>query len=234
MEERAIEKGAEHVSGNVGAVPADPPAKPSILQQILHQHAEDPSRVAGVWAELEPLRRIAESGHYNLAPASDQLAEEAKVAITKALGHTVTKVLFVSRADRASHPVDIHYSWYEATQTCVRFCEDFYVPVEETLQEEITGPLFLLLDSSFVPSDTDKTVASDSLELVPFRGNHPCHHGVWDGLTLIPLMLAGSLFDTRNLVLMTLCLTPFIRLLTKAVPLGQKIGEDGTWYVLVA
>lgn len=181
---------------------------PEALKRFLLDNAKDKTLVLGAFKELQPFFAKAETGVYDLFPASELVASEMAQAISLAIGKKVEKVIFVSEAHPFPKPEWMSQGAYE-----------------NSLGDSLGGgslgdslgggnlesSLWRSLRDNFWGSLRDSLGSSLWRSLFYFTG----------------FALAGKKEEVARL-------TPLVKLLPKAIPLGEKKDEPGVWLVLVA
>ncbi|MFH1098585.1 MAG: hypothetical protein V1723_01495 [Candidatus Uhrbacteria bacterium] len=214
------------------------------LQAFLAKYAKNPARVQEAMTLLKPFFRNAERGTYPLAKGEKLDLAEAARAIATATGRKVGRIVVVSR----EHPFPIPKpGWMteEAYQDLLweGFPVLFWVSIVWDSQRPgkgLRGNIGDVLDGSVEDDLWDNFVSSLWSRLA--RTLHDDLKGsFWDRIDesdlwrcledgLFYFLAFAFLDDDANIKR----LTPLIRLFPRAIPLGEKRDESGTWIVLVA
>lgn len=189
----------------------------------------DPKLILKETLLARPFSAIAETEKYPLVAASDRLRKEAGSAISRATGEPVTEIRSLSLAEailRAKTEGRPH-----GVPTLVGV--DAYFPhrlgptLDERLSRDEWRTISVALDAGFL----------DKIRLLVQRDLEP-HLGGIRGLDVMQALhsswtyfLGYTMLDDR---VVTERLTPLLRLLPRAVPLGFEHEKPGVWHVLAA
>lgn len=207
------------------------------LRLFLEQNAKNPARVSEATEILEPLFRNNDQGAYPLARAEELDPAEVAQVIATATGRTVKRVVFVSREHPFPKPEWMSEKVYEAfyAHSFDGSLRDNSWDILRDIFRDIGGSLWDSLWNSLGNNlwDNLRYILGGSL---------------WDSLgdrlwgsfrSSIGRSVGGSVFYYLGFSLLNDAvhieqLAPFVRLLPRAIPLGEKADEPGIWIVLVA
>lgn len=191
------------------------------LQEFLETNAQKPELIPPAMELIEPLFRIAEAGRYALAPADDVHLWKAVEAINLAAALPVNRIVPVSAAAPGS--------WSDR-----RIDDEFHDRLRDSLvgslADSLKGDEELWVGLGLNYLATLGYILTESLPVSLRR------FGLWDGLLgslrVSPRFLLG--FAVAGNEEKVARLTPLMCLLPRAIPIGQKADEPGTWLVLFA
>lgn len=211
-----------------------------IVRHIGLKIAQNPGPVPDVMELLEPFFRIAESGTYRLAPKGEKSVEEVVSAIALATGKNVTKVVFISKSNPLLESEEI--------QDVINR-NGIWSYNDEGEFEDSLSSIYDEREMAKYPRTIDEADLPDSL----WDSFHNC---LWDSLDeILRDSFRDALWDNPYSPLKSILreslyyymgfhlarkhkkmeqLYLLIQLLPRAIPLGQKKEEPGTWLVLVA
>jgi hypothetical protein len=188
----------------------------------------------GLIAELEPFFKNTDEGQYPLSPASEDLRAEALAVLRGLFGEvSASKVAFVSLSNPFPKPEWMTHEVYKSS-LLDSFRDSLRVSLGSSLldslrvsfRDSLRASLLPSLGSSLLDSLRDNLLDSMEASLTASFWD-----SIWDilGCSLFYFLrfaIAGKAEGVEKL-------RPLIRLLPKAIPLGLKKDDLGTWLVLV-
>ena len=184
------------------------------LEAFLLKHAKGPAAVRSAMEEMEPFFLIAERGKYPLASESEELRAEAAKAIALAIGGAAPRVVFVSLANPYSKPERMSQEAYVTS-----LGDSLWASLWASIRASLGDRFWDSLGDRFRDSLGDSLWASLGDSLWASLGDSLFYY------------LGFTIIGDRKMVKR---LTPLIRLLPRAIPIGEKKGEPGVWFAHVA
>lgn len=211
------------------------------LVKFLKENAKDQAAVGHAIETILVFSKIVDSGAYGLMPAADANIAKIAGAISAVLSQPVKKVVLISAASADLNPVsgkvereskplwnDIEASLWDCLHSKHKLSlwEGFARPGRKP--RDLGNELWQRLEDA-IGRDLKRTVGKS---LPCRRLGHDlieaCENHCWYALFYYTgFCLNGNAERVQRLAAL-------MDLLPKAIPLGEKRGEPGTWYVLVA
>lgn len=209
------------------------PVSRQALYEFLVSHAPRPALVPEAMERLEPHFRQAESDQFALCPASELDVAQAADALALASGAPVARVIPVSLAAPVVRP-----DWMEGRRYDAFVADALLTSYKDVLSsrfdrrvEALKATLGIPCWRAFIEHLGDGLWTSlencipDSLK-VPLS----LHHGMALWCRLFLFLASAATADAATMRETG----PLVSLCARALPLGERIGEKGSWLVLVA
>jgi len=201
------------------------------LLGFLGEYAKNKTMVPPAMALFEPLYRIAEAQNYPLAAANEALCQEATKALAAATGLTVTEVVAISSADAP----DTRTAWltekaYRGSIRCslgnsLRDGYGSWAGLELSLSDRFGNGFWNGLGEGFWESVPDDLWQSLQVSLTG-RYHVTLGYSLWHSLQISLCLTLGSVVSGDEDRLERL--TPLLRLLPRALPIGHAADDTGT------
>ncbi|HTM68463.1 MAG TPA: hypothetical protein VL426_04130 [Candidatus Binatia bacterium] len=209
------------------------PVSRDALYDFLVANTPRPALVPEAMERLAPYFAQAEADQFVLCPAAELDHAEAVEAISRAVKRPVTGIVTVSLAEPVARPPWMGTRQYDlfVSETLLSSYRDLLAPALDERVEKLKMTLGIPCWRAFIEHLGESLWTSlencvpDSLK-VPLS----LHHGMalWHRLFLYVASAATADAATMAEV------GPLVSLCAKALPLGEKLDEKGTWLVLVA
>lgn len=207
------------------------------LRGFLADHSQYQDLVPRALQAVELYASIAETGHYRLAAAAEIGPDQVTKVLLAAFGKPIGTVIFISlrqpEPDLADGQgrLDGRKLWQDV---CFTLWDHLHSGHHLTLWEsfpkgrrQLGNRLWELLDEAIGRRIKDVVMASLPSD-IGYDLRTACQNHVWHALFYYVAMVMNGVTSRHER------LAGLVELLTRSMPLGEKRGMPGTWYVLAA